>query len=554
VAAIIGKAMNEKTDLVFVEKARPVDYHGFSKLPLERIDIFRDLVQLRMVYYEDAFHPPLEIFNRIIYERYYEASSYEQRRKMLDLWNLPSLNSDLALRFLRKKEYNCKVIINLDSEFDLLCDYAKEMTYPIIALSTTFSPNWAFIGKQIRRIREEIQNAIFILGGAFVAEEVNTKGVESLEKPMRKYGISYVLFAYNSELDLLNTVKGIHNNNIVNVNNIAFFNNSKMFCTGETKWNPPQLSLPLCSLNRINESPTKTETIQLRISSGCPFKCSFCTYPILSKGYHKAPIETLKSQLDMLKQMNINSIVFVDDTPNVPMNRFIKILEILRDYNFRWYSFLRVQYMNDELVRLMKESGCDGVYIGIESANDSVLKNMNKKARNIDYEKGIAILKKYRITVFAAFIIGFPGETPQSIQDTVEFIKKNAIDYYSLKEFWYSHQSSIHQNREKYSLVGIGNEWKHSTMTSEEASIQKRKIFEDIHNSVYIDSDTSLWYLLYLRDRGFDWNSIEESNKIINKMMKQDNAGDFAKKESLIDELERCLVKIELKNAEKKVG
>ena len=175
--------------------------------------------------------------------------------------------------------------------------------------------------------------------------------------------------------------------------------------------------------------------------------------------------------------------IFIDDTPNFPAPRFIAMLKILMQYDFRWYSFIRCQYINDDIARMMKESGCDGVYLGIESANDQILKYMKKAATGKKYMQGVEYLKKYDITTFAAFIIGFPGETSESIQTNIDFIKNSGIDYYSLKEFWYAPNAPISQKAVKFGLEGFGNNWKHNTMTSQEASLVKMDIFNEINKN-----------------------------------------------------------------------
>ena len=76
------------------------------------------------------------------------------------------------------------------------------------------------------------------------------------------------------------------------------------------------------------------KTIQMRSSSGCSFKCSFCTYPVSSKGFHPAEMDYLKAQLDIIGKMKIENLIFIDDTPNFPTNRFIAMLKLLKEYIF----------------------------------------------------------------------------------------------------------------------------------------------------------------------------------------------------------------------------
>ena len=62
----------------------------------------------------------------------------------------------------------------------------------------------------------------------------------------------------------------------------------------------------------------------------------------------------------ILKIPNVDKIIFIDDTFNVPVPRFKKMCEVFSRYNFEWFSFLRVQFIDEEAARLMRDSGCKG--------------------------------------------------------------------------------------------------------------------------------------------------------------------------------------------------
>jgi len=524
----------ESIDLIIIGKFETVDYQSYSKLPIERIDIYKNLVQTRMVYLDDGFHHFLDVFNKSKFDRYYENSDYAQRRSMYNIWNLPSLNPALAATPLLNQGFNCRIINNLDSEYDLFVDYVRSMEQPLIAISTTFLLNWSVIGQLIKKIRREASNSSFIVGGAFINDQVAISDITTLEKPMKKYGIEYAIHSYNSELDLCNLISNLESRNFSKVNNLAYFDNDKFLST-KTQWNSPYiLEKDIPPWDKIN-LPENNKTIQLRSSSGCVFKCSFCTYPVSSKGFHPAEMDYLKAQLDRIKYLNIENLIFIDDTPNFPADRFVSMLKLLMQYDFRWYSFIRCQYITDDIARMMKQSGCDGVYLGIESADDQILKYMKKAAKGKLYMKGVEYLTKYGITTFAAFIIGFPGETSKTIKTNIDFIKESGIEYYSLKEFWYAPNAPIAKKADKFQLEGFGNKWKHKTMTSEEASAIKLNIFDEINDSVYLDSDSGLWYLAYLRDRGYDWNTIENSQRVIVEMLRRDNQNRHLDKADLME-------------------
>ena len=504
-------------------------------MPMDRLELYRNLVQLRMVYLDGGFRSHLDLFNKAIYGKYLGDASLDERRNMFNLWNMPATNGFLALNPLIEAGFICKMINNYDAESDIIFEYARKMDPPIIGISTTFILQWAEIGRIIKEIRKKIPDAIFIIGGAFVNDQYLTKGEESFEKPMRKFGISYTLFSFNSENDLMHLIKAIKKKevHITGVNNMAFFDAKGFFTITKTCWNKPVLEATI-RFSHIIDKNINTKTLQIRTSSGCPFKCAFCSYPIMSGGYHKSSLDVIRRQLDDIRQIeNIEAIVFIDDTMNFPERRFREIVRLLKDYNFRWYSFYRAQYADEILANELKESGCDGLYLGLESGNDNILRNMNKKASVDGYRKGIEILKKYNISLFGMFVVGFPGETEKTVNDNIEFINNSGLDYFSVKEFFYLHTSPIHKMRHQFKLEGEGYKWKHKTMTSIQATELKLRMFEQINNSIHIDPDLGLWYLIYLRDRGFDWEKIRKCQNIVNIMIHNDNEGKYDNKEVL---------------------
>lgn len=535
-------------DIIMVSQSESIRYDEYSSMPIDRIDMYRNLVQLRMVYKDKGFRSHLDILNKAVFDKYFFDATFSERREMLSIWNMIGLNGILAVSELFKDGYNCKIINNFDAEFDLLIELCKNMSNVLIGISTTFILQWSEIARIVKKIHNVLPGATFVLGGAFVSSAFLIKGASHFEKPMRKYGIKYIIHSYNSEKDLSALVKTIkeEKNDFESVNNLIYIDDKKNYRITSASWNEPKISPSYNMWPKLSEivpSASHARTLQIRTASGCPFHCSFCSYPVTAKGCHYAEVEEIRSQLEAVRQnVNIEAIVFIDDTINVPTKRFYQIVDLLKEFKFRWYAFFRAQYAEESLVRAMKESGCDGLYLGLESANDNILKRMNKKARVDDFKRGIALLKKYDITVFAAFIIGFPGETEETIDDNIKFIEETGIDFYSVKEFFYLHNAPVFSKREEFMLVGEGNTWKHATMTSVQASEMKLRMFEKITKSIHIDPDLGLWYMVYLRDRNFSWSQIREFQKILNSMIKKDNDGIYDDKEALFNKLITVLV------------
>ena len=355
---------------------------------------------------------------------------------------------------------------------------------------------------------------------------------ESLCKTMKKNAIDFVLHGFNSEVDLKDLLLWRRKGEELpeSINNLAYIslsNNERTVNLTKTQWNPPviDMSPPLWHELCL---PFVNNTIQMRTSSGCPFSCAFCSYPQLSHGFYTMPVELVEKHIRSVMSLpHINKIIFLDDTFNVPVGRFKQLCKMFSKYNFEWFSFLRVQFIDEETAALMKTSGCRGVYLGVESANDNVLINMNKKATKEQFVRGIELLKKYDIMIMAAFIIGFPGENEKTISENVDFIETSGIDFYTLKEFYYMKNTPVYEKRGEYGLSGLGSKWSHKTMTSETAFEYKIMMFREIKNSVFIDPDTSLWYLAYLYDQGFSINEISDIQKNINTLMLEQLDGNF---------------------------
>ena len=253
-------------------------------------------------------------------------------------------------------------------------------------------------------------------------------------------------------------------------------------------------------------------------------------------------LELIERQLLDIKSLGfVDRIIFIDDTFNVPIRRFKEILKILCKFEFEWFSFLRVQYIDEETAQLMKKSGCQGVYLGIESVNDQILKNMKKKVSQEKFLRGMDHLKKFNITTFAAFVIGFPGETQETIDENIDFLNKFDVDFYSTKEFFYMSHTGIHKDREKYGLTGSGNKWSHTTMNSEIASEMKTYMFKEVKNSIFLDPDTSLWYLAYLYDQGLSIQKIKDVQSVMNQMMLSEIEGQFDDKDLPLTKLREIL-------------
>jgi anaerobic magnesium-protoporphyrin IX monomethyl ester cyclase len=245
----------------------------------------------------------------------------------------------------------------------------------------------------------------------------------------------------------------------------------------------------------------------VRTARSCPFACAFCSFPAHAGAYRYLDPPDIWQELDQIEELGfVNSITFIDDTFNVPPERFKHILQGLceRKYSFRWNCNYRCQYATPEIVSLMKRSGCEGVFLGIESGSDTVLTNMNKRVTATAYKRGIELLRSEGILTHASFIVGFPGETPDTVRETIDLIDAARPDYFRAQLWYYDTMTPVHEAAAKYGLRNSQFEWSHRTMNSEQAADWVDYLYSNVKSSIWLpQNDFDFPSLFCLLSRGW---------------------------------------------------
>ncbi|MEO1699896.1 MAG: radical SAM protein [Planctomycetota bacterium] len=213
-------------------------------------------------------------------------------------------------------------------------------------------------------------------------------------------------------------------------------------------------------------------TVHTRTARSCAFACAFCSYPANQGALTLSSPDTLRAELESMKRSGrVRSIVFTDDTFNVPMPRFVELVDVLKDFDFEWYSYFRSQFATEDVVARMVDSGCRGVFLGYESIDDVVLKNMRKAVNRKAYERGTELIVDAGLMTHANFIVGFPGDRPENADEILRFVDDFGVDTYHVTPWFCSPATPIfgEDQRERFGIEGKYLRWKHDTMTSEEA-------------------------------------------------------------------------------------
>ena len=194
---------------------------------------------------------------------------------------------------------------------------------------------------------------------------------------------------------------------------------------------------------------------------------------------------------------------------------------IKKNYGFKWNSFYRSDHGDEEAIELMRESGCEGVFLGAESGSDTIMKNMNKTARRANYMKAIPLLREAGITTHANFIVGFPGETRETFRETVDLIEEARPDFFRAQLWYADPMTPIWKKRGEYGIEGMAFAWSHDTMDSQEACDLIDEMFLSVRNSHWLPQwGFELWSVFYLQRLGMTLEEVKRFVDCFNAVIK----------------------------------
>ncbi len=161
-------------------------------------------------------------------------------------------------------------------------------------------------------------------------------------------------------------------------------------------------------------------------SRGCPFGCHYCPYPV-GQGLawrYRTPANVVDEIEHLVKNLGIEYILFRDPMFSMRQDRVVEICKEIqrRGLVIKWKCETRPECLTEETIAAMAAAGCDGINFGVESSEVEIQKNAGRKP--ISGEKVIAmtaLCRKYNIKTFCFFIIGLPGDTVQTVLETIGF-------------------------------------------------------------------------------------------------------------------------------------
>jgi radical SAM superfamily enzyme YgiQ (UPF0313 family) len=352
---------------------------------------------------------------------------------------------------IRDKKFFDNIEANISSIESEILKQIKDNPCHIFGI-TCYTPEYFEVLKMARNIKKLNPKAVIIIGGIHPTLYPNEL-LEELDSP-----VDFEVIGEGEET-LLELVSAIKKKSVdfSKIKGIAYFDksNKKIIKTGlrPLRDNLDDISFP--AYDKIdmeyytNASPYSIRgcflrSVYLLATRGCPSTCTFCVAKKLRSfngGGKYTRIRSAKKMVQEIKSLkkkyNIDSFYFIDDLFSINKENVKEFCRLMKKENLTmfWGCSSKVSTLNEEVLRLMSESGCIQIDFGVERGSNQAL---------IDIQKGISVemvtnifnlCKKYHIRTFANFLVNLPGETKSDLSDIARFAKALKPDIASFNVF-----------------------------------------------------------------------------------------------------------------------
>jgi anaerobic magnesium-protoporphyrin IX monomethyl ester cyclase len=418
--------------------------------------------------------------------------------------NTPYLAGIYLYNYLSRRGVDCGLINFLDLEINQFEKFIRQDP-KVVALSTTFLTNIRAVKKITEIIRRHAPDIQIIVGGPLIYNSYllncmkdTNYDTDSCKRdyfflnPERFYYEDIDLFVVEEqgEETLWHVIDAIKNfRDYREIPNLAYYKNDQLVFTSRRPENN-DFSEDLISWDEVPEEYIYP-IFPIRGSRGCPYKCKFCNFSPGRTFRLKSAVIIAQEIAALVKTKKVKTIRFTDD--NLFLNqRYLeeycqKLIKV--GNGIKWTSFIRANSVTKNNVRLLRDSGCLLAQIGMESGDKNILKEMNKKDTPENYLRVIELLNTHGISTQLYFIVGFPGETTQTIENTITLINQFRHDGPAINElmvfpFVLAPLSSVYspESRRGYRLEGYMTDWVHYTMNSEEAKKYAQEFLLRVNN------------------------------------------------------------------------
>lgn len=221
------------------------------------------------------------------------------------------------------------------------------------------------------------------------------------------------------------------------------------------------LPIPNYELAELSKYRALGMPVNMTTSRGCPHKCIFCVgNRMVGNRVRYFHTGRVVDEFQSLAETGVRQINIADDLFTAKKRRCMDICTeiIKREIKQEWTAFARVDTVSEELLRVMKRAGCKTLCFGIESGNQEILDRVKKKTNLKMCKNAVDMCRKAGIKAMTAYILGLPGETSETVEQTLNF-SRSLSDIYGYHILTPFPGSEVREKAHEYGIRILNNKW-----------------------------------------------------------------------------------------------
>jgi len=340
--------------------------------------------------------------------------------------------------FLEKNGYDNEIFDSTFSSFEKLKAYLLKTQPGIIGIYTNLMTKLNVL-KIIRFIKEtpSLKKTKIILGGPEVTNHAEN---------FLKYGADIIVIGEGEEtmFEIVRHYSEKNDESPGSITGIAFKNSYD-----EIIFSPERIKikntddLPFPNRKKVNlqlyfdawKNKHGESAISVSTMRGCPYTCKWCSRAVYGLSYRRRSPVLVVDELEWIqKNYIVDTIWFVDDVFTISRKWMKEFSDEIkkRNLSIKYECITRADRLNEEIMQLLKSSGCFRVWIGAESGSQKVIDAMDRRVKVEQVREMIQLSKKYGIQSGTFIMVGYPGETEDDISQTLEHLKISDPDLFTI--------------------------------------------------------------------------------------------------------------------------
>lgn len=338
--------------------------------------------------------------------------------------------------YLEQNGFDNEVYDSTFSSLEELKNYFLEFKPDVLAIYVNLMTKLNVI-KIIKFAKQNLSNVKIILGGP----EIRYNADDFLNT-----GVDYLVIGEGEEttLELVSKLNEYQFEEVKLIPGIAYLNEYGLVTTNDERIKIKNVDeLPYPNRKKINldnylqawKNFHGESALSISTMRGCPYTCKWCSRAVYGLSYRRRSpekvVEELKSIVD---EYNPDTIWFVDDVFTISFKWLEKFAEVLNEnkLKIKYECITRADRMNEHVIKMLKDSGCFRVWIGAESGSQNVIDLMDRRV-DVNYVREmIKLTKQYGLQAGTFIMLGYPGETEQDIEETINHLKNSDPDFFTI--------------------------------------------------------------------------------------------------------------------------